>query len=266
MRDIPRGSYLERPPGVPSSAVLVFDPDPLSSAGLADLLALVGRRAIRAASDDDVLAALQTQAVPLLLLTVDSDGEALSLLRRIRADERRRDQRPTAAIAITDLAGEGHRLECLLAGFAECLPRPVQHAALAGAIASACDDDGNRDRIPETGSDFDRIRTVARRLAGARDDNGFSPSAIEAIALQLDRHLDGLGAEAAAADPHGIAEAANQILAICDLLGARHLTHVTRRIDEAAAAGKWDRVAALVDEARSAHEAVIGLLFESMSG
>jgi CheY-like chemotaxis protein len=242
--------------------VLIVDHDPHSAAWLAHLVTLLGCRPIRQGGIEGLLARLAGEPVPLLLLAVDDDV-ALHLLEQIQAQEAGRDERPTAVVAITATPGEAHRLNCLLAGFVDCLARPVQRDALATVVATTrggrCAD---LDALPR--NDLDRIRTVARRLAGGRGESGFSPSAIEAIALQLDRLVDQLDAPLEAGDAAGITEVTRQTIAICEILGARQLAALALRLQQAAAAGGWREAAAVAAEIRIAHEVVIGLLFESI--
>lgn len=242
--------------------VLIVDHDAHSAAWLAHLVVLLGCRPICQVGVEGLLARLAGESVPLVLLAVD-DELALTLLEQIQAQQRDGDERPTAVVAITATPGEAHRLNCLLAGFVDCLARPVQRDALASVVATTrggrCAD---LDALPR--NDLDRIRTVARRLAGGRGESGFSPSAIEAIALQLDRLVDQLDAPLEAFDAAGITEVTRQTLAICEILGARQLAALALRLQQAAAAAGWREAAAVAAEIRIAHEVVIGLLFESI--
>jgi signal transduction histidine kinase/CheY-like chemotaxis protein len=129
---------LRAEPDIPSLAslrVLVVDDDPDTREALKQLLEASGARVTAAGSADEALEALQRAPPDVLVSDIGMPGkDGYDLIRLVRALSPERGGRVPAA-ALTAYAQAEHRRAALVAGYQLYLPKPIEPAVLADAVA-----------------------------------------------------------------------------------------------------------------------------------
>jgi len=110
--------------------VLIIDDEPGLRSGLAKLLALQGYHTLEAASAAEVRKLLLTTEIHLMLLDLRlGDQDGLALLKEVKAEE------PTIPVIIITGHGDIYSaVECMKAGAANYIPKPIDHGLLLSII------------------------------------------------------------------------------------------------------------------------------------
>ena len=134
----PRGAF-EAAAGAPTLEglkVLVVDDEPDARRLLAEVLSHRGAEVLTAAAADQAFEMLRRWRPDVLLSDIGMpDGDGYELIRRVRDLPEEQGGR-TPAAALTAYAGPGDRERALASGFQLHVPKPVEPAELASAVAS----------------------------------------------------------------------------------------------------------------------------------
>jgi len=135
--------------------VLIIDDEPGLRSGLAKLLTLQGYNTLEAASAADVRKLLLTTEIHLMLLDLRlGDQDGLALLKEVKAEE--------PAIPVIIITGHGDiysAVECMKAGAANYIPKPIDHGLLLSIIEK--ESLALRDRLATLGF-RESLRSAAR--------------------------------------------------------------------------------------------------------
>jgi CheY-like chemotaxis protein/HPt (histidine-containing phosphotransfer) domain-containing protein len=242
-----------------SPCILVVDDDPLSRSLLARLLGLLGYRVQDAAEPAAALAAALADDVAALLLDLGMpEVDGFTLLARLRECEAQRGRRPLPAIAVTGFAAAADRARCLMAGFSDHLPKPVEVDALRDALARHLP---APDALPAAPCDAQRVAAAARRLAQARaGDARFAPTLLETFAMRSGQLIEDIARAHGRDDRGAFAHALKALRTSAEFMGATHLAALCDRLRAAAEARDRAYAEALLRSLDAEHQSVLALL------
>jgi CheY-like chemotaxis protein len=247
--------------------VVVVDDDPLSGTMQAQLVSLLGHRAVVETDPERAIERALEGHVDLILLDIGMPGlngfEALRRLRQREAEERRS---PVPVIAVTGYSSEPDRLRCLMAGFADHVSKPIHadafEAALRRALGQAAAPGPAAGADPQ--SDVERLRATVRRLSDVKPpDRGYGPTVMESFALRSQQLLESMRAGLTEADAEQVARSARAMKSSADFLGVSRLAAMCEQLEESVLSHQWSEAEQLLEEIEHGNQAVLTVLFES---
>jgi CheY-like chemotaxis protein len=238
--------------------VLVVDDDRISRNLQSRMLALLGYDALETESAELALQLARAGEVNAILLDLGMpEVDGFALLRALRDDEALENRRPLPVIAVTGYCADADRLRCLLAGFQEHVPKPVDSPTLDALLQRLIADES---AVP-TDSDAHRVQATARRLARIKpSDSAFAPNMLETFAIRSGQLVEDAIKHTAARDAPALAKTATALAASAEFMGARHLADAAQSLLGCASSGDWGAAALAVAQLPAVHEAVLVIL------
>jgi two-component system, sensor histidine kinase and response regulator len=253
-------------PGKPAvaSSILVVDDDPISRSLQSRLLGLLGHRARVVERPADALDLALTDGFDAMLLDLEMpEIDGFALLASLRDKEARLGRRPLPVIAVTGYAASIDRMRCLMAGFNDYMPKPLDVNALEASLAR------NLPPLHAVGpldSDALRVEAAARRLAQAKpSDASFAPTLLEAFAMRSGQLIEEISIAHAAHDAAALKHAVQSLRASADFMGATGLAALCDQLQAAVTDQSPERTAALVRSLSDEHQSVLVVLLRPAS-
>ncbi len=253
---------LQTPPALPR--VLVVDDDRISRNLQGRMLALLGYSAVET-DDADLALELATQGtVDAMLLDLGMpEVDGFALLRALREEELRQQRCPLPVIAVTGYSADTDRLRCLVAGFQEHLPKPVDGPTLGALLQRLLTNAPSA----STDSDAQRVLATAQRLARMKpQDATFAPNMLETFAMRAGQLVEDVLAHTAARDAAALQSTADALRSSAEFMGASQLAGTARTLATHAANGDWAAAALTAAQLPAAHEAVLTILLGVRAG
>lgn len=251
------------PPAVASS-ILVVDDDPISRSLQSRLLGLLGHRARVVERPADALDLALTDGFDAMLLDLEMpELDGFTLLASLRDKEARLGRRPLPVIAVTGYAASIYRMRCLMAGFNDYMPKPLDVNALEASLT--------RNLPPlhaATAPDSDalRVEAAARRLGQAKPaDAMFAPTLLEAFAMRSGQLIEEIALAHAAQDASALKHAVQSLRASAEFMGATGLARLCDQLHTAVSDQCAERTAALVRGLIDEHQSVLVVLLRPAS-
>lgn len=247
-----------------ASSILVVDDDPISRSLQARLLGLLGHRARVVDRPSDALDLALSNDFDAMLLDLEMpEIDGFALLAALRDKEARLGRQPLPVIAVTGYAAAVDRMRCLMAGFNDYMPKPLDVNALEAGLARNLP---QRHEASATDSDALRVEAAARRLAQAKPgDASFGPTLLEAFAMRSGQLIEEISRAQAAQDLTALKHAVQSLRSSADFMGATGLATLCDQLQAAVADYSSACTAALVRSLTEEHQSVLTVLLRPSS-
>lgn len=242
-----------------ASSILVVDDDPISRSLQSRLLGLLGHRARVVDRPADALDLALTSGFDAMLLDLEMpEIDGFALLAQLREKEARLGRRPLPVIAVTGYAASVDRMRCLMAGFDDYMPKPLDVNALGASLARNLPP---RDAAARPDSDAHRVEAAARRLAQAKpNDTSLAPTLLEAFAMRSGQLIEEIALAHRAHDEAALKHAVQSLHASADFMGATGLAAICDQLQAAVTDHSVERIETLVRNLSDEHQSVLVVL------
>jgi CheY-like chemotaxis protein/HPt (histidine-containing phosphotransfer) domain-containing protein len=251
-----------------SARIAVVDDDPLSGEMQAQLVSLLGHRAIVETDPERAIERALVGEFDLVLLDLGMPGlNGFEALRRLRQREGAEKRTPVPVIAVTGYTSEPDRLRCLMAGFADHVSKPIHADAFEAALRRALTRQAGRTAAPavtELQSDADRLRATVKRLADVKArERGFGPTMMESFALRSQQLIESMRQALTEREAEQLARGAQAMQSLAEFLGVSRLADMCAQLEQLILTQQWNAAEQVLEEIEHGNQAVLTVLFES---
>ena len=223
--------------------ILVAEDNALNQQVALGLLQREGHQVELAANGREAVEAVRARQYDVVLMDINMpELDGLAAAREIRRIEGERGRTPIIALSGSLL--EGQTEQCLAAGMDAHLPKPIDPAALAAALArhtaAPTELRPKEDANTENPLDRDYLRALQDALGQTK-----LAALIDGLPADARPHRDRLEAASARGDLEDARAAAHALTGIAANLGLRALGDLTREVERACAEGRGTAVSGL---------------------
>jgi two-component system sensor histidine kinase EvgS len=249
-----------------SARVAVVDDDPISTTLQAHLVSLLGHRAIVESDPQRAVDRAINGEFDLMLLDLNMPGmNGFEVLRQLREREAHQVRRPIPVIAVTGYTSESDRIQCLMAGFAEQVSKPIGADAFELALRrTLMHQIESAHGAVDAPSDADRLRATVRRLSDVKPPSrNFGPTVMESFALRSQQLIEAIRQGLLESDAEQVVRNARAMKSSAEFLGVSRLASMCAQLEQMMLAQRWNSAEQALLDIEHEHQAVLAVLFES---